>query len=120
MPPSASASATSRFGRLASMPAKCPPSSSTSRQACPSLRPGAAVGSSHTVVPGAFSPSIAPGVGAMRRHLAAVFQHDVGEESFIPAQQRAADQGAGEAHRRYAAPRPRARTSACPTPPPPC
>ena len=35
----------------------------------------------------------------MRGRLAAVFQHDVGEESFIPAHQRAADQGLREVHR---------------------
>ena len=34
----------------------------------------------------------------MRRHRAAVFQHDVGEESFIPADQGAAVERAGEAH----------------------
>jgi hypothetical protein len=75
MRPSASASATSRFGRPVSTPAKCPSPSSTSRQAKPSLR------------------------RAMRGHLAAVFQRDVGEETLIPSHEGAADQGRREAHR---------------------
>ena len=49
-------------------------------------------------MPGAFSPSIAPGLATMRDHLAPVIEHDVGEESFIPAQQAAAQQGTGELH----------------------
>ena len=82
------------------MPAKCPPPSSTSRQAKPSLRRGSLVGLEPHGRARRVQPEHRAGVGAMRRHLAAVFQHDVGEESFIPAHEGAADQGAGEAHRR--------------------
>jgi molybdenum cofactor synthesis domain-containing protein len=34
----------------------------------------------------------------VRRHLAAVFEHDVGEKAFISADESAADEGSGEAH----------------------
>ena len=56
-------------------------------------------------MPGAFRPSIAPGLAQCAVTVAAVFQHDVGEESLIPADERAADQGRGEAHRPDPGPR---------------
>lgn len=44
-----------------------------------------------------------PGICAMGGNCPAVFEHDVREESFIPAYESAADQGAGKAHRRLSA-----------------
>ena len=64
------------------------------------MRRGSSVGSSQTRGPGRVQPQHRPGVGAVRGDRAAVFQHDVGEESFIPADEGAGDQGTGEAHRR--------------------
>ena len=117
MPPAASASATSRFGRLGVDPGEVPAveldQPPGEAELAPRVRRSARARPS---VPGAFSPSIAPGVGAMRRHLAAVFQHDVGEESFIPPQQRAADERAGEAHRRTLRRAPRGGQAAMPNP----
>ncbi len=45
-----------------------------------------------------LQPEHCPGIGAMRRHFPPIIEHDVGEKTFIPLQQTAADQGVIEFH----------------------
>jgi hypothetical protein len=52
-----------RFGTPVSIPAMCPPGSSTSRQPNFSFLRGSSLGSSQTRMPGSASPIIAPGLG---------------------------------------------------------
>jgi hypothetical protein len=76
---------------------------------------GSPFGSSQIRRPGAFEAQHRAGIGAMRRDLAPVFEHDVGEEALITADQAAGDQGTGEFHGPAASPH-RSRGQAMPNP----
>ena len=97
----ATASATSLLGWSVLMPTSVGPlprSASTSSQVKRYLRVGLSLSDSHTTEPGAISPIIEPVFGQVAVIEPSVVQPHVGQEALVALDQRAANEGGGEAH----------------------
>ena len=97
MRPAPIASSTSRLGWMVLIPTR-PPSASTSSKVRGSARAGLPALETQTRAPGASSPSMRPGLGQCTVTSPAAIQHDVREETLVPAHQAPGDQRGWPAH----------------------